>query len=514
VIGGYNIIGGIYYGGNYWNNNPNPTDADGDGIGDTPYNIAGGVNIDHLPLVTQQPIIMIAYYPFDLDFDLPEVWPECNMTISNGTSIREFVNITHGVTQVPVDATYTFESILTYKRDYSIAYRRFTEIKYRELFRENIHIEPGRMRRFKLVAHHPEKLKKLEQLYVWLKEHGADVKIACAWDPTTLTLNYIINSTAGKIASVFGILDENQDTPPNYVCFKVGIGVCKSEKHIHYPDCMTVDEYDWHIKISLFGSSVSESVTFKEVEPSLGAFGIYDVDYNGYVLQDFNATLTCVTSGTKYSPNYGMPQFVMQPGHYILELTGIPASYVVPKIPLKIEAGRMYSFHVHLIKIDNLQPFSFLIAAESPFSKPTYQNLVHNKTAKTLTLNVSSRLNWAGIFVLPKDRMVKTLIAYSNGTPYQLTKFYNYTENLIGDYNIVCGKIPWEMDYVRLTYTIFGDINGDGKVDIKDVAIASRAFGSYPGHPHWNPVGDINYDLKVDIKDVAAVSKQYGKIDP
>jgi ABC-type transport system substrate-binding protein len=65
-------------------------------------------------------------------------------------------------------------------------------------------------------------------------------------------------------------------------------------------------------------------------------------------------------------------------------------------------------------------------------------------------------------------------------------------------------------------YTIFiwatlrEDLNYDIKVDVKDVAQASKAFGSYPGHPFWDPRADINRDLKVDIKDVAAVSKKFG----
>jgi len=64
------------------------------------------------------------------------------------------------------------------------------------------------------------------------------------------------------------------------------------------------------------------------------------------------------------------------------------------------------------------------------------------------------------------------------------------------------------------------DLNGDGKVDIKDLAIVAKAFGSYLGSPNWNPIADVTGstlgvpDNKVDIRDVAYVAKNFGKIYP
>jgi hypothetical protein len=55
-----------------------------------------------------------------------------------------------------------------------------------------------------------------------------------------------------------------------------------------------------------------------------------------------------------------------------------------------------------------------------------------------------------------------------------------------------------------------GDVNGDGIVDIKDVAAVSKAFGTQPGMPLWNEAADINRDRKIDIKDVALVSRKFG----
>jgi PKD repeat protein len=59
--------------------------------------------------------------------------------------------------------------------------------------------------------------------------------------------------------------------------------------------------------------------------------------------------------------------------------------------------------------------------------------------------------------------------------------------------------------------SLIGDVNGDGKVDIRDVTIVSKAFGSVPGDPNWNPIADLNGDGKVDIRDVTIVSRAFGQ---
>jgi parallel beta-helix repeat protein len=56
-----------------------------------------------------------------------------------------------------------------------------------------------------------------------------------------------------------------------------------------------------------------------------------------------------------------------------------------------------------------------------------------------------------------------------------------------------------------------GDLSEDGKVDMVDLGIASRAFGSYPGHPRWNPIADLNKDERVDTRDIAVIARNFGK---
>jgi hypothetical protein len=62
--------------------------------------------------------------------------------------------------------------------------------------------------------------------------------------------------------------------------------------------------------------------------------------------------------------------------------------------------------------------------------------------------------------------------------------------------------------------TVFGDLNGDFKVNILDVAVAARAFGSMPGKPNWNSNADVDDNGLINIIDVARVAREFGKTDP
>jgi hypothetical protein len=71
--------------------------------------------------------------------------------------------------------------------------------------------------------------------------------------------------------------------------------------------------------------------------------------------------------------------------------------------------------------------------------------------------------------------------------------------------------------------SMVGDLTGpipfvpDGKVDIRDIAVVAKAFGSAPGMPLWNVNCDITGptpgvpDGKVDIRDIAVVAKHFGE---
>jgi 5-hydroxyisourate hydrolase-like protein (transthyretin family) len=56
---------------------------------------------------------------------------------------------------------------------------------------------------------------------------------------------------------------------------------------------------------------------------------------------------------------------------------------------------------------------------------------------------------------------------------------------------------------------IGADINGDGKVNILDITLVAQAWGSYPGHPRWNPKCDLDGNGVVNIIDITMVAREY-----
>lgn len=87
-------------------------------------------------------------------------------------------------------------------------------------------------------------------------------------------------------------------------------------------------------------------------------------------------------------------------------------------------------------------------------------------------------------------------------------KYGNVTLILTGQLDN--GSLIEGSDIIRVRMP--GDINIDGKVDIKDLALTATAFGSYLGHARWNYVADENEDNKIDIKDLALIARNFGKI--
>lgn len=55
------------------------------------------------------------------------------------------------------------------------------------------------------------------------------------------------------------------------------------------------------------------------------------------------------------------------------------------------------------------------------------------------------------------------------------------------------------------------DLNSDGKVNMLDLTILARAFGSRPGQFRWNTNADLDKNQIIDIRDAFPIGKNFGK---
>jgi hypothetical protein len=56
-----------------------------------------------------------------------------------------------------------------------------------------------------------------------------------------------------------------------------------------------------------------------------------------------------------------------------------------------------------------------------------------------------------------------------------------------------------------------GDIDGDGDVDLSDLAALLGAYGTHEGDPSYNPDADLDCDGDVDLSDLAELLGHYGE---
>jgi hypothetical protein len=56
-----------------------------------------------------------------------------------------------------------------------------------------------------------------------------------------------------------------------------------------------------------------------------------------------------------------------------------------------------------------------------------------------------------------------------------------------------------------------GDVNDDGKVDMRDVTAEILCFRAYPGRPKWNPEMDLDRNSIIDMRDIVLIIINFNK---
>jgi acyl-coenzyme A thioesterase PaaI-like protein len=110
-------------------------------------------------------------------------------------------------------------------------------------------------------------------------------------------------------------------------------------------------------------------------------------------------------------------------------------------------------------------------------------------------------------------------VTITNGSSVTLDFTWDTSSFICGNYTIKAYAWPvkGEEDVsdnlmsIIIFLTIPGDVDGDGRVDLKDLVSLAIAYGSSIGTARWNANADINGNLKVDLSDLVILAKNYGR---
>jgi len=144
------------------------------------------------------------------------------------------------------------------------------------------------------------------------------------------------------------------------------------------------------------------------------------------------------------------------------------------------------------------------ITNEGNFTEDVTLDLYYNITA-------GAKIETKSVSIDPGE--TKTLIFTWDTTDVKACRNYTIT---------AVANIPIESDVsdnildgpLKVKVRMFGDINGDDKIDMADIAPVAQAFGAFPGHQRWNPDLDLNRNNQVDLRDVAILARNFGKTCP
>jgi hypothetical protein len=59
---------------------------------------------------------------------------------------------------------------------------------------------------------------------------------------------------------------------------------------------------------------------------------------------------------------------------------------------------------------------------------------------------------------------------------------------------------------------VMGDVNYDGRIDMRDVGFVARRFGLVQTDPLWSAHSDLNEDGIIDMRDVGITARKFGQV--
>jgi len=126
--------------------------------------------------------------------------------------------------------------------------------------------------------------------------------------------------------------------------------------------------------------------------------------------------------------------------------------------------------------------------------------------------------DWGTLSVNGSDFSADAEIWYWTGPSGQMIWYavhdYNLGQLAEGVYSFTFKSFGYIVRSMFFEVGFPADINDDGRVEMRDIGTAARAFGTNNPHPDWNPDADIYRDGTVDMIDIGFTAKHYGEMVP
>ena len=161
-------------------------------------------------------------------------------------------------------------------------------------------------------------------------------------------------------------------------------------------------------------------------------------------------------------------------------------------------------------------PTGYLVAAITTKCTWVYQGQTINVSVTANNFGHSSENMWVTLYydIAANMSIGAYPVRLETGRSCLLTFVWNTADVPCGTYTLTAvATIPTGSSVFsdgNITVRLMGDVNGDGRVDLRDIALVARAFGSTPGSPNWNPAADLNGDGIVNMQDIALVARHFG----
>lgn len=320
---------------------------------------------------------------------------------------------------------------------------------------------------------------------------------------TTVPVTPIIDNASGYVMYGETLLVDSREPGYGSLCWIEFEVVSKPsepyEGHLHFDPSRTyvLDPDLWDLTITLYDAAYGFLVSPPPPPPSplIGKETVY-------LPSKSNETLAFLwnTTGVRL-------------GNYTLRAVAVPVEGEMDIDDNTFVDGTVEILSINDVALARILPATtWVYQGQTMAFNVTVENRgdVNENVTVTLYYNITgSSLIGTGTItdLLPGENSTITLLWDTTG----VTPCRNYTITAVATIEAIDSNPTdniLEDGDVKIRFV--GDLNGDDKVDMRDVGVEARAFGSFPGHPRWNPDYDLNGDDMINMRDVALVVKNFG----